>query len=179
MGKRGPPPKPSAVKKAQGTFHKSRSARNEVAPKPGVPPMPTWLDAEGRAEWRRVVPQLEALGILSEIDGAMLADYCAAHSLAIRATKKYQRQGPSVKINGQVQRHPMIKVAQEARAQARLLAGEFGLSPSSRSRISAPGTDEGLSEANARMKAAKSGETETAKKTEDFLFPPPKLVAKP
>ena len=157
MGKRGPPPKPSALKKRQGTFHANRSARNEVTPPPGCPPRPSWLDAEGRAEWDRVVPQLSALGILSEIDGSMLADYCAAHALAIKATKKYQRQGPSVKVNGQVQRHPMIKVAQEARAQARLLAGEFGLSPSSRSRISAPDKDEGLEQANARMKAAKSG----------------------
>lgn len=175
MGKRGPPPKPSAVKKAQGTFHKNRSARNEVAPPPGVPPRPAWLDAEGRAEWQRVVPQLQALGILSEIDGAMLADYCAAHSLSVRATKKYQREGPSVKVNGQVQRHPMIKVAQEARAQARLLAGEFGLSPSSRSRISAPDKDEGLSEANARMKASKVSEGVSTDPAADFLFKP-KLV---
>lgn len=176
MGKRGPPPKPSAIKKAQGTFHAHRSARNEVAPPPGCPPMPTWLDAEGRAEWRRVVPQLQSLGILSEIDGSMLADYCAAHALAIKATKNYQRKGVTVKNNGQVQRNPMIKVAQEARAQARLLAGEFGLSPSSRSRISAPDKGEGLNEANARMKATTTGEAAAADKTEDFLFGGPKLV---
>lgn len=174
MGKRGPPPKPSKVKKLQGTHRKDRAARNELEAKPGVPAMPRWLDAEGKREWSRVVPQLEALGILSDVDGAMLADYCAAHALAVKATKAYQRQGTMVTQFGNRVKNPNVKIAQEARAQARLLAGEFGLSPSSRSRISAPGTDEGLSSANARMKAAQPGPTGAAEldKAEKFLFRP-------
>jgi P27 family predicted phage terminase small subunit len=138
MGRRGPPPKPSALKKAQGTYRPDRAAVREVEPVPGVPEMPRWLDAEGRREWKRVVPQLAGLGILATVDRAMLADYCAAHSLAVRATREYQRaplmtEGP----HGPVP-NPLLKVAKEARAQARLLGAEFGLSAASRSRISAP-----------------------------------------
>lgn len=177
MGKRGPPPKPSKLKKLQGTHRKDRAARNELEAKPGVPAMPSWLNAEARAEWRRIVPQLEALGILSDVDGGMLADYCTAHALAVNATKKYQREGMVKTINGQLQKHPAVKIAQEARAQARLLAAEFGLSPSSRSRISAPAADEGLSSANARMKNAKpAGAAPEPDKTETFLFKKPQLV---
>lgn len=46
MGRRGPPPKPSALKKAQGTYRPDRAALREVEPTPGVPEMPRWLDAE-------------------------------------------------------------------------------------------------------------------------------------
>ncbi len=176
MGKRGPPPKPTAQKKAEGTYRASRASRNELAPKPGVPDRPNWLDAEGRREWDKVVPQLEALGVLATIDAAMLADYCSAQALAVKATRIYQRQGPQVTVNGQKQRHPMIKVAQEARAQARLFAGEFGLSPSSRSRISAPDKDEGLAAANSRIKSSQNGSTAAADLSEAFLFGGPKLV---
>lgn len=134
MGRRGPPPSPSAVKKLRGTYRKDRAARNELTLPPGVPSCPDWLDAEGRAEWERVVPLL-ADKVLTEVDRSMLADYCAAHSLAVRATKAYQKDGVMLKTPFGPQKNPMVKVAQEARAQARLLAGEFGLSPASRTRV--------------------------------------------
>lgn len=178
MGRRGPPPKPSAQKKLAGTFRKDRAAKREMAPPPGTPPRPDWLDAEGRKEWDRVVPQLEALGVLSEIDGAMLADYCAAHALAVKATRAYQKQGLTVTINGQRLKNPNIKIAQEARAQARLLAGEFGLSPSSRSRVSTAAAEEALKNANERIKGIKKTDPNapaapSADPTESFLFGPP------
>lgn len=158
MGRRGPPPKPSAQKKAQGTYRRDRAAVREMELPPGVPEMPAWLDKEARAEWERVVPELAALRILTEVDRAMLADYCAAHSLAVRATRAYQ--GEELMIDGPHGPvvNPMVKVAREARAQARLLGAEFGLSAASRSRISAP----------------EKPEKDTS---EDFLFGAPRLVA--
>jgi P27 family predicted phage terminase small subunit len=143
VGKRGPPPKPSALKKREGTYRKDRAARNEMSAPVGAPTRPDWLDAEGRAEWDRVVPQLLELGVLARIDQATLADYCAAHSLAVSATRRYQREGLIQKVNGQKQPHPMIKIAKEARAQALALAREFGLSPSSRTRVGKPETPPG------------------------------------
>lgn len=169
-GRRGPPPKPSKLKKLQGTYRKDRAAARELVAKPGVPPRPTWLNAEGKAEWDRVVPQLEALGILAVIDQSMLADYCTAHALAVNATKKYQREGMTIKVNGQLQKHPAVKIAQEARAQAARLAGEFGLSPSSRTRISTPAGDDALNAANEKMKRANPAAPPDA--AADFLFKP-------
>lgn len=110
-------------KKLEGTARKDRPA--PATPPPGVPAMPKWLNAEAKAEWSRIVPQLEALKVLYEVDGSLLADYCSAHSLAVNATKVYQREGLEVRQYGQKQKHPMIKVAQEARAQAKQHIGEF------------------------------------------------------
>jgi P27 family predicted phage terminase small subunit len=145
VGKRGPPPKPSALKKREGTYRKDRAPRNEMVAPPAAPPRPDWLDAEGKAEWDRVVPQLLELGVLARIDQATLADYCAAHSLAVKATKKYQREGLVLKTPFGPQTHPMVKIAKEARAQALALAREFGLSPSSRTRVGKPETPPGAS----------------------------------
>lgn len=167
MGKRGPPPKPSKLKKLQGTYRRDRAAPKEMAPPAGAPVRPGWLDAEGKREWDLVVPQLAACGILATIDAAMLADYCAAHSLAVRATKRYQREGLMVADGDRRVKNPLIKVAQEARAQARLLAAEFGLSASSRSRISVPDWKPGGAGAST-AKAAPA----TADQVEDFLFRP-------
>lgn len=158
MGRRGPPPKPTALKRLEGTYRKDRAARNEVQVAPGVPARPEWLDAEAKREWDRVVPKLAQLGVLTDLDGSMLADYCATHSIAVKAAKRVQREGLMLKGPFGPVRNPLIKVAQEARAQARLLAAEFGLSPASRSRVSA---------------AEKPKEED---KSEAFLFGGPRLV---
>lgn len=136
MGKRGPPPKPSAQKKLEGTYRKDRAARNEMRPTLGEPPVPKGLKGAALAEWRVVAPELARLGVLAIIDGGRLADYCRAHALAIRAAAKAEQEGEVVETYRGPVRSPWQAIAQEARAQARLLAAEFGLTPSSRSRVS-------------------------------------------
>jgi P27 family predicted phage terminase small subunit len=90
----------------------------------------------------------------------MLADYCAAHALAVNATREYQRAPLMTKGPHGPVPNPLLKVAKEARAQARLLGAEFGLSAASRSRINTP---------------EKPKEKD---KSEDFLFGSgPRLVA--
>jgi P27 family predicted phage terminase small subunit len=77
MGRRGPPPKPAALKKAQGTFRKSREkARDGVAMPAGAPPCPASLKGAARAVWEEVVPALIELGTLSKVDGGVLESYC-------------------------------------------------------------------------------------------------------
>lgn len=143
--------------------------------------MPDWLDEEAQIEWKRVAPLLEKVRVLFDPDKAMLADYCAAHSLAVKATIAYQTEGlmqeklfaemykgrkkdlsQTEKLHLLIgKKHPMIKVAQEARAQAMRLGAEFGLSPASRTRVSA---------------VPEETPESAASKSEDFLFGPPKLV---
>jgi P27 family predicted phage terminase small subunit len=139
MGRTGRPPKPTAQHKLEGTFRPDRVPAHTFTPELGAPARPEWLDAEGRREWDRVVPVLVKAGVLAPVDGGRLADYCAAHSLAVRASRKYQREGLMVKPDyGPKVTHPMIKIAREARAQANRLGIEFGLTPASRSRLDAP-----------------------------------------
>lgn len=159
MGRRGPVPMPKALKKRRGTYRPSRAAKDAMDLPVSTPGMPEWLDAEGRKEWERVVPMLEEAKVLADVDRIALGNYCAAVSLCINATREYQRHGVSLTKNKRVYVHPMIKVAQEARAQALRLGAEFGLTPASRTRVSG--------------KAAKTGHEGGGKKADDdekFLF---------
>lgn len=139
MGRRGPPPLPTAIKKQRGTLKKSRElGGEEMAPPPGVPVAPKWLDKEARAEWSRIVPQLVAVNVLTGLDGGALERYCVAHSNWVRAQRAVQTQGTVIKTPFGPQKNPNVKIALDERAAARLLATELGLSPSSRSRVKAP-----------------------------------------
>jgi P27 family predicted phage terminase small subunit len=89
------------------------------------------------------VPRLLELGVLARIDRAALADYCAAHSLAVNATKRYKREGIVVKTPYGPKPHPMIKIARESRTQANVLRAKFGLTPADRTRVGKPETPPG------------------------------------
>src|SRR5712664_3193365 len=79
--------KPTALKVLHGTFRKDRAVHNELAPTPGAPVCPPWLNKLAKAEWARIVPELAAAGVLSMVDGAALEGYCSNFALAVR----YQR----------------------------------------------------------------------------------------
>jgi P27 family predicted phage terminase small subunit len=142
MGRRGPPAKPSAIKKAQGTFRKDRVAGNEMEMPVGAPECPAYLDAVARALWQRVVPRLMEAKVLSKIDGAALEGFCANYSQAVRSQKIADRQayvdtpfGPKV--------HPAVGNARKAWAIVRQFAAEFGLTPAARTRVSMAEGDSG------------------------------------
>jgi P27 family predicted phage terminase small subunit len=139
VGRRGPPAKPKALKKLEGTYRKDRDAGGaSFEPPPGVPEPPRWLDKEARAEWARVVPQLAELGVLTGLDGGALERYVVAHSNWVKAQADVQRYGTVLKSQFGPQKNPAVKIAQDERAAARLLAAELGLSPSARTRVKAP-----------------------------------------
>jgi len=138
MGKRGPPPKPAALKKLEGTYRADRDAGGSLTPPPAVPERPSWFDKDARAEWDRVVPQLVELGVLTGLDGGALERYCVAHANWLQAQKRLQKVGPIVKTPFGPQKNPDLKIALDERAAAKQLAQELGLSPSARSRVKAP-----------------------------------------
>jgi P27 family predicted phage terminase small subunit len=142
MGKRGPAPKPSALKLVQGTYRPDRAAANEPQPERVTPSCPTWLDAEAKREWRRIVPELETLGLLTRIDRAALAAYCQSYSewwameRAIREKGRTQTNA----MSGVVSARPEVGMRDRALTQMKAFLTEFGLTPSSRSRVSVPET---------------------------------------
>jgi phage terminase small subunit len=125
MGPRGPRPTPSRVKEIQGNAGKRPLNKNEPKPLPSIPECPAHLDEEARAEWDRIAPELHRLQILARIDRAALAAYCQSWSRWIDAEKNYPIQSP------------YLSIANTAIDQMRRFLTEFGMSPSSRSRINA------------------------------------------
>jgi P27 family predicted phage terminase small subunit len=134
---RGPPPKPTALKRVQGTYRRDRAARNEPRPPPGLPPCPRDLSPVARREYRRLGKQLLASGLMTEVDRPMLANLAAIWARWLAAERELERSGVVVRSpTGYPVTSPFLHVANACLKQLRLLLSEFGCSPASRTRIS-------------------------------------------
>ena len=121
MAKRGPKPKPDALKRLAGTDQPSRMMDNAVefpTPEFGESAPPNWLtNADAVAEWDRLYGLLKANRVLTVGDLTMLAHLCRLHGSIVRRT----RAG--------------MDVPSASEAQNRTNYAEFGLTPSSRTRV--------------------------------------------
>ena len=128
----GRPPKPTALKLIQG--NPGKRPLNDMEPVAGplldMKP-PTWLDATGRKLWREMAPVIAGMGLLTEADAPAFGLLCQAFSryraaqLALRGVKPDDENYRAVAIT-----------LEKAEASFRLIAGEFGMTPTSRARLS-------------------------------------------
>ncbi len=98
--------------------------------------MSAWLDKAARAEWRRVVPLLAELGVLTRVDGAALEAYCSTYSKAV-AFQQLADASPLVEGLHGPKINPAASEARKQWALVRQFAAEFGLTPSARTRVGA------------------------------------------
>ncbi len=142
----GRKPKPTALKELAGNPGKRPLNRYEPQPRVKLPPCPAHLTKSARAEWRRMGKELLALGVLTTVDRAALAAYCVAYARWAEAEKQVEKLGTIVKTaNGNLIQNPYLAVANRAMEQMTRLASEFGMTPSSRSRVQVQAGDDGPS----------------------------------
>ncbi len=136
--------KPTALKKLDGNPGKRAINGNEPAPQKGTPVCPAHLNEAARNEWRRIVPQLDALGLLTRLDRSALAAYCQTYGRWVEAEKMIAKHGTVIKNpNGGLTTSPFLWVANKAIDQMYRYLVEFGLTPVSRSRLSVTPTQKG------------------------------------
>jgi P27 family predicted phage terminase small subunit len=129
------PKKPTAIKKIQGTFRRDRAA-NEANPDPFIPQPPDFLDSVALAEWNRLAPELYDLGLLARIDRAALAGYCTAYSRWCASSEILKTEEQVITTsNGNFVQNPRLGIVRRALDDMRKWAIEFGMTPSSRSRV--------------------------------------------
>lgn len=89
-------------------------------------------------EWNRIAPELHKLKILSRIHRAVLACYCQAWSRWVDAENNIRKYGAVVKTpKGYPIQSPYLSISNKAQEMMLKCATEFGLTPSSMSRINA------------------------------------------
>ena len=135
MARMGRPPKPTAVKELEGNPGKRKLNKNEPKPRKNSPACPPWLIPEAKKEWRRLSKQMEKLGTLTEVDMAAFAGYCQSYARWKEAEDVITQHGPIYKSSNGVQQLPQVNMAQNYLKVMARLAEQFGLTPSSRSRI--------------------------------------------
>jgi len=138
--RRGPKPKPKATHILQGTFRADRHGDTPDFPL-RAPSPPDHLDAIAKKEWKRVVKILLAARVLTQADRSALAAYCVIYSRWVEAEKKVLEYGAVLisKDNKMPYQSPYLNVASRALDQMLRFLVEFGLSPSSRSRVKGTG----------------------------------------
>ena len=139
MGRRGPTPKPVHLKALEGNPGKRPLKGDNAKPRSVAPDCPDWLSAEAKAEWKRLAPELERLGLLTLLDRAAFSCYCQSFGHWVQAQRVLREHGMMyVTASGRVRERPEVAIAGSSLKLMRAFAVEFGLTPSSRSRFSLP-----------------------------------------
>lgn len=158
MGARGPKPLPANVRAFTGTAHRALRAADladGVHPEVGLPTVPHHLSPEASKEWKRITPLLLELNLLTKIDRAALELYCRAYGRLQQVERALTaRQAQLVKDDkdptdalvqptptGFLRESALSKLAAELSQQVDRYLASFGMSPSSRSRVTASRND--------------------------------------
>ncbi len=141
MGRRGPPPKPTALRLLQGNPSKRPLNSREPTPKAGTPRCPEWLDEEAKACWKWLLAQLRDMGLVTQADAQAMINYCDTWSRWKRAVVFLQKNGDVYTVKDEagkvkyVQQWPQVAVARNLLSALNRYQQEFGLTPAARSRI--------------------------------------------
>jgi P27 family predicted phage terminase small subunit len=138
-------PLPTAVKKLRGNPGKRKLNAAEPKVELAAPTMPADLPKAAATEWRRIVPELKALGVLAKVDRAALAAYCHAYARWFEAEKHILEYGiiieEPVLLMGEptgytrFKKNPAVTISETAMKIMKSFLVEFGMTPSSRSRV--------------------------------------------
>ncbi len=139
---RGRRPKPTRLKVLMGNPGKRPLNECEPRPEVAVPDCSPELGPVAHREWDRLVGELTSLRVLTNLDRAALAAYCGAYALWAEATENIGKFGTMVKSpSGYPIQSPYVSIANRQAEIMMRIASEFGFTPASRSRISAPSDD--------------------------------------
>lgn len=119
---------------------------------------PDWLAGDALKVWNALAPKLKKAGMLTEIDHELLAAYCAARTTAAKAQKMIDKKGEvTLTSHGNEIPSPWLGIRNTALKLMAKLAPEFGMSPSSRSRVSVdtPGDEDDELPSNERPQGFK------------------------
>lgn len=136
---RGRKPKPTELKRLAGNPGKRPLGNEPQPPRPeGTPYAPRHLNDAAKKEWRRLVGILLEMGLYTVVDRAALAMYCQAWGRWVVAEKKVAEGEEMLKSEkGIFYQNPWRHEANRAYEQMRKMLAEFGLTPSSRTRLTA------------------------------------------
>lgn len=110
--------------------------KGEPQPKAVLPVAPAHLKGDERTKWDELAAELHELGMLTTLDRDALAMYCVLFVRWTKAEQVIRQKGEIIKTtNGNIVQNPYLSIANRALEQLNKLSAEFGMTPSSRSRV--------------------------------------------
>lgn len=141
----GPPPQPTKIRILHGDPGKRGINRGEPKPDAASTTPPGWLDRAAREVWNELAPELHRLGLLTKLDRQALASACRWWALYRKADATLRRGGAGGGLtmktpsNGR-QAAPEVQIALKSHDAAMRVFERFGVTPSERTKLVAPGT---------------------------------------
>lgn len=133
---RGRKPKPTAIKELEG--NPGKRALNHKEPKPdiAIPSCPNHLKGVARQEWNRITKELYKLGMITKLDRAALTICCQVYADYVNACHKLKEEGEVIiSDKGGLYQNPWESIKKRSMDQIMKYYAEFGMTPSSRSRV--------------------------------------------
>ncbi|CAI2424407.1 Phage terminase, small subunit [Serratia fonticola] len=139
----GPPKTPTHLRLVRGNPSKRAINKNEPKPPTGVPPTPKHFDKQGKYWFKRMAEELDALGVMSQLDARALELLVEAYTEYRHHCEVLDQEGYSYKTDeGLVKPHPQAAMKADVWKRMRGMLGEFGMTPSSRSKVNTTGPDQ-------------------------------------
>lgn len=134
MGKRGPAPKPTALRVLHGD-RRDRINDQEPVPPDGEIVPPEEISPDARQVWERLAPSLIACGVLTawDVDAFWMA--CEALARYRQATRLVNGSALLVQGPNGLTKNPALVVQREAETSFAHYGARFGLTPSDRSQL--------------------------------------------
>jgi phage terminase small subunit len=156
MGVRGTLPTPTKIRILNGNPSRRPLPANEPQFTPGIPDRPKGMSADARKLWDELVGEMANSGVLRRVDGSALAMLCEdvamldtlRKGLAAQAReitrkareKKQQISGNALTaLSRTTEGRRTLSTIRELTAQIIIQRREFGLTPSSSTRVQASG----------------------------------------
>ena len=136
----------------RGNPGKRRMSDREPKPSNDVPRCPVWLSADAKRAWKRLVPQLKRMRVLSAVDADALTAYCQTWARWKRAEEFLEKHGDVYPLRDDggnircMQQFPQVAIARNLAQLLKAYQQEFGLTPSARTRIEVKEPEEEESE---------------------------------
>jgi len=138
MGRRGPKPTPRNLRLVKGIDRKDRINTDEPEVEVTIPDPPDHLTEEEADKFREMGAKLARMRVMSDADVDALALYCVAFLRMVEADKRIRETGMMIKSpKGYPIQNPFLAISNRARKDCQSILAEFGMTPSSRTRVKA------------------------------------------
>ena len=144
----GRPSKPTALKALGGTLQPSRTNPNEPTPDVYLPAPPTWLNDKARQYWAEIGAVLLSMKVCTAADSPALQLLTETLAEWAEARQAVHRKGLTYETTTATgdrlcRPNPEVTIASDAMRRSLRMLAEFGLTPASRGKVSALGSNEG------------------------------------
>ena len=133
---KGRRPTPTPIRVFEGNRGHRPIPQREPRPRQLAPRCPDWLSPTAKRHWRLLVMEFAFIpGLLTPLDGGVLAGLCESFAAWREATAFLHKHGPVYREGERLRPTPHVKLARDAFAAYLRCCTEIGATPAARTRI--------------------------------------------